>query len=197
MRPDAALDPDGIASWDAVERLRLQAYGLCLALAFALYLIVHGQGQGAIYWAATLSCAAGIALGMIALGLQPARSCWPLRWGSVGAAGIATLVPIAPALMTGLPMAAAVQGALWRSSSSVRYRTYRDRADGGSRGHRGDRGHPPAISGLVACRRPARAMPDRVALVRRSNLLLWRVLRRTCVHFDEERAGSRAGELRR
>ncbi|MBE7203677.1 MAG: hypothetical protein INR70_38595, partial [Parafilimonas terrae] len=109
MRPDGAPGRDGIAGWEAVERLRLLAYDLCLLLAFALYLIVHGPGQGALVWGAALSCAAGIALGGIAPGLRPIGAGRLLRGGAAGAAGIAAIVPLAPALMSGLPMAAVVQ----------------------------------------------------------------------------------------
>lgn len=114
MRPDGAPDRGGIAAWRAVERLRLLAYDVCLLFAFALYLIVHGPGQSALVWGVALLCAAGIALGGIAPGLRPTWLSRPLRWGAAGAAGIAAVFPLAPALVSGLPMTAAVQAhPLW------------------------------------------------------------------------------------
>lgn len=95
----------------SAERLRLLAYGIGLGIAFGLYLLVHGGGQGPIFWAAALLCGAGIGAGLLRAGEAGARA---LRWGAGGAALIAAALPLGPALGAGAPMEAVVRAhPLW------------------------------------------------------------------------------------
>lgn len=87
------------------ERLRVLAYGMALCIAFGLYLLVHGAGQGPTFWSASLLCGAAIAAGL-ARGGPGARA---FRWGAAGAALIAAALPLLPALVGGASMEAAVR----------------------------------------------------------------------------------------
>src|SRR5262245_35077562 len=66
--PDRAPDQAGsmvTAAGAALtsDRARLVVYLICLAVSFALYLIVHGQGQGLVFWLLAAATVAGLSYG--------------------------------------------------------------------------------------------------------------------------------------
>lgn len=87
-------------------RARLFVYGVCLAIAFALYLFVHGWGRGGMFWLAAAATVAGLVLGT----LLNDRTLSPriLRYATVLAVGLAIAVPLGPSAVRANSIAAAL-----------------------------------------------------------------------------------------
>jgi biopolymer transport protein ExbB/TolQ len=87
------------------ERTRLTLYLICLAISFCLYLLVHGRGQGLLFWLLAAVAAGGAGYGMMR---DVARQGRLLQAAVILAAGVALAIPLGAGLVKQGALAAAM-----------------------------------------------------------------------------------------
>src|SRR5262245_55285492 len=99
-----ALDA-GVAGLPAQERQRFLIYLSCLTVAFGLYLLIHGRGEGILFWALAMTVVAGLMSGFFITDF--ARQGRLLQGAAILAAIVALTYPLG-FLVTGQDTLAAV-----------------------------------------------------------------------------------------